>query len=309
MKKIAVIGAGNVGGLAASRLLENNLGEVVLVDVALDLALAKAFDLEDARAMLKNNYRIAATSDFSGISGSDIVVVTAGMSRKPGMKREELLAKNARIIKEIADKIKKFAHDAICIMVTNPVDIMTYLCIKELNADRRRVFGMGVNLDTSRYANLISKKINKDVAGIKAIVLGAHGEGMLPLARLTTVEGKSLDTFLSKVEIRALEQETVLRGAQIVNLYGSGSAYFAPSAAILEMIKAVVNDEKHICGASVLLQGEYGISDVCLGIPVSLGKNGIEGIVNLDLNKEELSALQKSAEVVKANIKFITHNS
>lgn len=309
MRKISVIGAGNVGGLTASRLLENRLGEIVLVDVALNLAQAKALDLEDARYALGSNYQITATDDFSRISGSDIAIITAGLARKPGMKREELLAKNAQILRAVAANVKKSAPDAVCIVVTNPVDVMTYLCIKELNTDRRRVFGMGINLDASRFANLISKRINQDILNIKAAVLGIHGEEMIPLSRLAQVGNRPLNSFVSGSELKQIEGETVLRGAQIVNLYGSGSAYFAPSAAILQMVKAVLNDTDEICGASILLEGEYGISGACLGVPVKLGKGGIKEIIKLDLNKDELSALQKSAELVKTNIKLITHNS
>lgn len=300
MRKITVIGAGNVGGLCALRLLENNLGEVVLVDTALNLAQAKALDLEDARYALGSNYQITATDDFSRISGSDIAIITAGLARNPGMKREELLAKNAQILRAVAANVKKSAPDAVCIVVTNPVDVMTYLCIKELNTDRRRVFGMGINLDASRFANLISKRINQDILNIKAVVLGAHGEGMIPLSRLAQVGNQPLNSFVSGSELKQIEGETVLRGAQIVHLYGSGSAYFAPSAAILQMVKAVLNDTDEICGASILLEGEYGISGACLGVPVKLGKGGIKEIIKLDLNKDELSALQKSAEAVKA---------
>lgn len=300
MRKISVIGAGNVGGLTASRLLENRLGEIILVDTALNLAQAKALDLEDARYALGSNYQITATDDFSRISGSDIAIITAGLARKPGMKREELLAKNAQILRAVAANVKKSAPDAVCIVVTNPVDVMTYLCIKELNTDRRRVFGMGINLDASRFANLISKRINQDILNIKAVVLGIHGEEMIPLSRLAQVGNRPLNSFVSGSELKQIEGETVLRGAQIVNLYGSGSAYFAPSAAILQMVKAVLNDTDEICGASILLEGEYGISGACLGVPVKLGKGGIKEIIKLDLNKDELSALQKSAEAVKA---------
>lgn len=307
--KISVIGAGNVGGLAALRFLEDGLGEVVLVDVAVNLARAKALDLEDGRFCLGKNYRICATDDFSNISGSDIVVVTAGLARRPGMKREELLAKNAQILKEVTIKVKEFAAGAVYIIVTNPVDVMAYLAIKELGADRRRVFGMGVNLDASRFANLISKKLNKDISVINVVVLGAHGEGMLPLARLTTVEGKPLASFLTEVEIKQVIQDTVLRGAEIVGLYGAGSAYFAPSAAILEMVKAIINDTGYICGASVLLKGEFGITDTCLGVSVKLGRGGIKEIIKLDLTQEELKALQESATLIKSNIELITRNS
>lgn len=305
MKKIAIIGAGNVGGLAAMRILENNLGEVVLVDVAKNLASAKAFDLEDAKAGVGTNYCISSTDDFSRIAGSDIVVVTAGLARRTGMLREELLEKNAKIIQDVAQKIKIYAQEAICIVVTNPVDIMTYLFIRELGQSRERIFGMGINLDIWRFANLISKKFKKDISRIKPVVLGVHGQGMIPLSRLTLIDNKPLNQLAPDKEIRQLEEETVLRGARIVSLYGSGSAYFAPSAAISAMIKAIIHDSNQICGASVLLKGEFDISDVCLGVLVRLGKNGIGDIVKFDLTKEEISLLQRSAEAVRSNIKLI----
>lgn len=305
MEKISVIGAGNVGGMCAMRIAENKLGEVVLVDIAHNLASAKVFDMEDARYALKSDYVMFAGSDFSAISGSSIIVVTAGFARRPGMTREELLNKNGQIITEIAIKVKQFSREAICIIVTNPVDIMTQLFLEKSGLTRQRVFGMGLGLDASRFANLISKRLNVSLAKIKTTVLGAHGEGMLPVPRLSSVDGKPLTTVASEEVIEELKNQTVKRGAEIVNLYGSGSAYFAPSAAILEIIKALIQESEDAVGVSAYLEGEYGISDACIGIPVKLGKKGIIEIIKLGLNNEELSALKKSAEAIKASVKSI----
>ncbi|MDP1853970.1 MAG: malate dehydrogenase [Candidatus Omnitrophota bacterium] len=303
MKKITVIGAGNVGGLTAMRLSENNLGQVLLIDIAKNLALAKASDMEDARYAAGNDYSISATDDFGALSGSDIVVVTAGFARRPGMKREELLAKNAQIINDIALSVKQSARDAICIIVTNPVDVMTYLFLNKVKTDRRRIFGMGGGLDSSRFANLIAKKLNLAVSDIKPVVIGAHGEDMLALSRLTMVKGKPLTSLISSEASKELEKETVGRGAEIVGLYGSGSAYFAPSAAILQIVKAIINDTNEAIYVSVCLEGEYGITGVSVGVPAKIGKNGISEIPKLDLTKEELLSLQKSAAAIKNSMK------
>ena len=305
VKKIAIIGAGNVGGMTAVRILDEEIARVELVDVAENLARAKASDLEDARLALLRDYSISAGSDFSKIKGSEIVIVTAGLARRPGMTREDLLKKNAEIVKNVAGYVKQYAKDAICIIVSNPVDVMTYLFLDKLSGDRFRVFGMGMNLDASRFANLISKKLNVSVQQVKPIVIGAHGQNMIPLSRLTLVNDTPLTSLISKEEVTALEQETINRGASIVGLYGSGSAYFAPSAAILEIVKLINNDAHALLAASVKLSGEYDISDVCIGVSVHLGKGGIEEIVKLDLNDDELSALQDAASVIKSNIKSI----
>lgn len=285
------------------RLSENNLGQVLLIDIAKNLALAKASDMEDARYAAGNDYSISATDDFGALSGSDIVVVTAGFARRPGMKREELLAKNAQIINDIALSVKQSARDAICIIVTNPVDVMTYLFLNKVKTDRRRIFGMGGGLDSSRFANLIAKKLNLAVSDIKPVVIGAHGEDMLALSRLTMVKGKPLTSLISSEASKELEKETVGRGAEIVGLYGSGSAYFAPSAAILQIVKAIINDTNEAIYVSVCLEGEYGITGVSVGVPAKIGKNGISEIPKLDLTKEELLSLQKSAAAIKNSMK------
>jgi malate dehydrogenase len=298
--KISIIGAGNVGALTAMRLVQDGLGEVILVDIVKGLAQGKSLDLEDASAVLKYNYRLQGAEDFKAIKDSDIVIITAGLPRKPGMSREELLDKNARIIKDVSSQIKKLASSAMVIVVTNPLDLMTYLALKVTGFKPHKVLGMGATLDAARFTHLISKELNIPHTEIEATVIGSHGEGMLPLPRFTQIKGVGLDKFLGKEEIQALMKKTVERGAEIVSLLGSGSAYFAPSAAISELVKAIAKDEKRILGVSAYLNGEYGIKGLCIGAPCRLGRAGIENIIELDLNAQEKQALLESANNLKA---------
>lgn len=300
--KISIIGAGNVGSLTALRLAHENLGEIMLVDIAKGIAKGKSLDLEDARSISKINYQISGTEDISEIKGSDIIVVTAGLARKPGMTREELLAKNAEILKDICLNIKKLAKDAILVIVTNPLDIMTYLALKLTGFKPNKLFGMGISLDSARFANLISKELNLPVTDIDACVIGPHGEGMIPLPGFTNIKGVKLDEFIGDEKIADLTKKTVGRGLEIVSLLGSGSAYFSPSAAIAAIVKAIVKDEKRTIGICTYLNGEYGVKDICIGVPVRLGKNGIEQVIELDLNKEEKEAFLKSAESIRKNL-------
>jgi malate dehydrogenase len=296
--KITVIGAGNVGSLTAMRIAADGLGDVLLIDIVKGLALGKALDLEDARPLLKSNYSIEGSDDIAQIKGSDIVVVTAGLARKPGMTREELLAKNAQILKEVCLKIKELAHDAIVIIVTNPLDIMTLYALKITGLKPNRLFGMGISLDTARFINLISQELHLPATDIEALVIGAHGEGMLPLPSFTKVKGVSLDEFIGDDKINALISRTINRGAQIVANLGAGSAFFAPSAAIASIVRAIVKDEKRTIGLCSYLNGQYGIKDTCIGVPCRLGKNGIEQVIELDLSQNELAQLTKSATAV-----------
>lgn len=297
--KISIIGAGNVGSLTALRLSEAELGEIVLVDIVKGLARGKSLDLEDSRPLLKYNYHIEGTEDINKIKDSDIVVITAGLARKPGMTREDLLNKNAGIIKEISQNIKRLAPQSILAVVTNPVDILTYLAIKVTGFVSNRVLGMGPSLDASRFANLISQELNIPNTDIDSCVIGSHGEGMLPLPRFTYIKGVVLDEIMDEKKIAVLVKRTVERGAEIVSYLGSGSAFFAPSLAAAIMVKAILKNEKRTMGISAYLNGEYGIKDICIGVPCRLGKEGIEKIIELDLNKEEKEALLKSADKLK----------
>jgi len=296
--KISVIGAGNVGSLTAMRIAQDGLGDVLLIDVVKGRAHGKAMDLEDARPLLKYNYHIKGCDDISELKGSDIVVVTAGLARTPGMTREELLAKNAQILKDVCLNLKKTASNAIVVVVTNPLDIMTLYALKITGFKPNKLFGMGASLDSARFANLIAQELNLAATDIEAVVIGAHGEGMLPLPRFTKVKGVSLDEFLEDKKIEALADRAVNRGAEIVASLGTGSAFFAPSAAIAAIVKTIVKDEKRTIGLCSYLNGEYGIKGACLGVPCRLGKLGIEKVIELDLSQEERSKLAKSGELV-----------
>ena len=296
--KITVIGAGNVGSLTAMRIADDGLGDVLLIDLVAGLARGKALDLEDARPLLKCNYNIKGSDDITQVEGSDIVVVTAGLARKPRMSREELLIKNAQILKDVCLKVKEFASQAIVIIVTNPLDIMTYYALKITGFKPAKLFGMGISLDTSRFINLIAQELNLPVTDIEALVIGAHGEGMLPLPGFSKVKGVALDEFLSDDKIKSLVNRTVGRGAEIVASLGTGSAFFAPSAAIAAIVKTIVKDEKRTIGLCSYLNGQYGIKDTCIGVPCRLGKQGIEQVVELDLPQDDLAKLIKSATLV-----------
>jgi malate dehydrogenase len=296
--KISIIGAGNVGSLAAMRIAADGLGDVLLIDVVKGLALGKALDLEDARPLLKSNYNIKGSDDITQIKDSEIVVVTAGLARKPGMTREELLVKNAQVIKDVCLKIKELAPDAIVIIVTNPLDIMTFYALKITDFKPSKLFGMGISLDTARFINLISQELCLPATDIEGLVMGAHGEGMLPLPSFAKVKGVSLDEFISDDKIESLISRTISRGAQIVANLGTGSAFFAPSAAIASIVKTIVKDEKRTIGLCSYLNGQYGIKDTCIGVPCRLGKNGIEQVIELNLSRDELAQLAKSATAV-----------
>jgi malate dehydrogenase len=270
-----------------------------MVDVLKGMAQGKSLDLEDARNILSNNYDIRGTDDIAQIKGSDIVVVTAGLARKPGMTREELLQKNAAILRDVCLNVRKLAPESVLVIVTNPLDLMTYYALKITGFKANRVLGMGVTLDASRFANLIAKELQAAPSDIMATVIGSHGEGMLPLARFTTVKGISLEELMDTQKSDSLVKRTIARGQEIVTLLGSGSAYFAPSAAAAQIVRCIAKDEKKTLGVSAYLSGEYGIKDVCIGVPCRIGREGIEKIVELDLNSEEKKAFGASAENIR----------
>lgn len=297
--KISIFGAGNVGSLTALRIAQENFAEVVLVDIVKDMAQGKCFDMEDARWLLNSSYNLRGTEDINQIEDSNVIVVTAGLARKPGMTREELLAKNAAILKDICLNIKKLSPDAIVIIVTNPLDLMTYYALKITGFSPKKLFGMGISLDAARFANIISKELNVSVANVEACVVGSHGEAMLPLARFTKVNNEPLNKLVDTKKCDDLIKKTIGRGLEIVTLLGSGSAYFAPSAAVAQIVKAIVKNESRVIGACTLLNGEYGLKDVCLGLPCRIGKSGIEEVVKLDLNKDEAEAFIKSGETIR----------
>jgi len=301
--KVSIIGAGNVGGLSAMRLAEDGVGDIVLVDIAKGIAPGKACDLEDARSILKQGYHIVGTDDISQIKDSDIIVVTAGLARKPGMTREGLLAKNSQILKAVCLKIKELASESILIIVTNPLDIMTYLALKVTNFAPSKVLGMGLTLDAARFSNQISHELKVSPVEIESCVIGAHGAAMLPLSRFTHIKGVPLDQFLDHMKIIQLRDKTIDRGKEIVSLLGSGSAYFAPSAAIASLVRIIAGDQKRTQGVCAYLSGKYGLKDVCIGVPCRLGRGGIEEIIELDLIKEEKEALKEAANSLRQQYK------
>ena len=285
------------------RVAQNKLGKVVLFDIVKGLAQGKCFDMDDARAILKNDYDLTGTDDIHQLRNSDIVVITAGLARKPGMTREDLLSKNTQILKSICQNLKNLCPDAIIIVVTNPLDLMTYAAIKLTGFKPQRILGMGITLDASRFANLISKELGVPVTDIEAVVIGTHGEGMMPLASLTKVKGKPLTEAVHKDKAADLVKRTGLRGAEIVSLLGSGSAYYAPSAAIADLVEVIASGKTAIRGVSAYLNGEYGVKDVCIGTLCQIGKNGIEKILEVNLTGEEKAAFLKSANNLKEQTK------
>ena len=299
MSKVAIIGAGNVGALAAMHILEGELADVVLIDIAKEIAKGKSLDLEDSLSALKKDLSVKTTDDFSQIKDADVIVITAGLPRKPGMSREDLLNKNAQIIKEIGLKIKDLNSKAIVIILTNPVDLITQFFHKITNFDTKRLIGFGVSLDSARFANLISQELNVPVSRVDALVIGVHGKGMIPLERFTKVNGKVLSDLADENKVNSLVDATVGRGATIVSHLGSGSAYFAPSAAIFNMVKSILKNDNTQTVASVYLNGQYGLKDIFIGVPIKLGSSGIKEIIQLDLNQKEKETLLKSAEGLK----------
>jgi malate dehydrogenase len=300
--KVSVFGAGNVGAETARRIVEKKLADVILVDIIEGIPQGKALDILQSGPVEGFDCKIKGTNNPSDIEGSNIVVVTAGLARKPGMSRDDLQAANANIVKGITENIRKFAPRSIIIMVTNPLDVMTYLAWKVSGFEKRRVFGMAGELDTARMIAFISMETGVAASKIKAMVLGGHGDLMVPLASQTNVNGKPLSDFLSKEKIDAIIKRTANGGAEIVNLLKSGSAYYAPSASAVKMVEAVIKNKGTVIPSAVILDGEYGLKDVCIGVPAKIGKNGIENVVQLKLTDEDQRMLERSANSVKENI-------
>lgn len=299
IKKISVIGAGAVGATLAQRILESAISDVVLIDILKNLAVGKAFDLLDASPIVGHEKNICGTDDFSQIKGSDIVVITAGLPRKPGMSRDDLVAKNAGIIKDVVNNIKKYAPDSIVIVVTNPLDTMTYLVLKMTGFQKNRVIGMAGLLDGSRFIYLVADELKVPRSSVQTYMLGSHGDTMVPVISKTFVEGKQIEGIISKEKLDVIIKRTRDRGAEIVSLLGSGSAFYSPSAAVFKMISAIVNDSGETFTASAYLEGEYSISGICIGVPCKLGKRGIEKVVELDLSNEEKSSFLNSADAIR----------
>ena len=301
--KITVIGAGHVGATAAQRIAEKELAnEVVLVDVVEGLPQGKGLDMYESAPIEGFDSRVIGSNSYDATANSSIVLITAGIARKPGMSRDDLQATNAGIVKAVTEQAVAKSPQAIIIVVSNPLDVMTYVAKKVSGFPRHRVMGMAGVLDSARFRTFISMELNVSVEDVSAFVLGGHGDSMVPLARYSTVAGIPLPDLMDKATIDRLVKRTRDGGAEIVNFLKTGSAYYAPSAAAVEMIESIVRDKKRVLPCAAWLEGEYGLKDVYCGVPIKIGKNGMEEIIQIKLAPDEQAALDKSAADVKASI-------
>ena len=297
--KITVVGAGFVGSTLVQRLVERDYADVVMYDIIPNMPQGKALDILEAGPVLGYDSLVTGTNDYADTAHSDIVVVTSGFPRKPGMTRDDLVKKNQEIVTQVTEQVVKHSPNCIMIMVTNPLDAMAQLAYQVSGFPRNRVVGMAGVLDTARFRTFIAQELNVSVRDVQAYVLGGHGDTMVPLARMCTVAGVPISQLLPPERIEAIVQRTRDGGAEIVKLLGTGSAYFAPSASILQMVDSILLDKKMIMPCTVYLQGEYGIDNLFVGVPVKLGVQGVEQIVEIELDQNELALLQKSAHAVK----------
>jgi malate dehydrogenase len=301
--KITVIGAGNVGATTAQRIVDKELAnEIVLVDVLEGVPQGKALDMYEATPVEMTDARVIGSNGYAETAGSDIVVLTAGIPRKPGMSRDDLMNTNSGIMKACTESVVKHSPGAILVTVANPLDVMTYVAMKVSGFDRTRVIGMAGVLDTARFRTFIAMELKVSVEDVTAFVLGGHGDSMVPLPRYSTVAGIPITELMSPETIERLVKRTRDGGIEIVNFLKTGSAYYAPSSATVAMVESIVKDKKRILPCAVYLKGEYGINDTVVGVPVKLGAKGVEEIVQIKLNADEQAALNKSANDVKQSI-------
>jgi malate dehydrogenase len=306
MEKITVIGAGNVGATCANVIAHKNLAkEVVLVDIKEGTAEGKALDIWQTAPINHFNTRvIGVTNDYLKTKGSGVIVITSGLPRKPGMSRDDLIKTNAAIVKDVTEKAVKYSPDAIIIVVSNPLDVMTYAAYMASNKPSRKVFGMAGTLDTARYRAFICDALNVSPEDVHALLMGGHGDTMVPLPRYTSIAGIPVTELLGKEELDKIVDRTKKGGGELVNLMGT-SAWYAPGAAAAQMVEAIVDDQSRVFPVCAMLQGEYGLRDVYLGVPVKLGRKGIEEIIEVELNKEEKKLLQDSSEAVQKVMKVL----
>ena len=302
--KVSIIGAGNVGATTAMRIVESKLADVVLLDVLKGVCQGKALDLSQASGIIGHNQRIVGTDQYQDIKDSAVVIITAGITRSPDMTREDLIVRNSEVVKSVVENIKEYSPHSVIIVVTNPLDLMAYLTYRVSGFEARRVFGMAGILDSARFSYFLSQKLDLAVSDIKGIVLGGHGDSMVCLPRFSTARGRPITGLLTEQQINEIIDRTRRAGAEIVSLLGRGSAYIAPSAAVYAMVKSIILDQKEIFPVSACLEGQYGLKDICLGVPVKLGRNGVDEIIELPLNEQELSAFHRSGELIRHNYKL-----
>nr|WP_255573178.1 malate dehydrogenase [Anoxybacillus sp. ST4] len=300
-KKISIIGAGFTGATTAFILAQKELGDIVLVDIPQleNPTKGKALDMLESSPVLGFDANIIGTSDYADTADSDIVVITAGIARKPGMSRDDLVTTNQNIMKAVTKEVVKYSPNCFIIVLTNPVDAMTYTVFKESGFPKNRVIGQSGVLDTARFRTFVAQELNLSVKDITGFVLGGHGDDMVPLVRYSYAGGIPLETLIPKERLDAIVERTRKGGGEIVNLLGNGSAYYAPAASLAEMIEAIVKDQRRVLPAIAYLEGEYGYEGIYLGVPTILGGNGIEKVIELELTEEEKAALAKSVESVK----------
>jgi len=297
--KVTVIGAGNVGATAARRIAEAGVADVVLVDIVEGLPQGKGLDLAEAAPVVGHDARITGTNEYADTADSDIVVVTSGLARQPGMSRDDLLAKNAGIVRSVVEQAVRHSPDAILVIVTNPLDAMCHVAMEASGFPRERVIGMAGVLDSARFRAFIAMELGVSVEDTHAFVLGGHGDTMVPLPRYSTVAGIPITELMSAERVQALVERTANGGAEIVALLKAGSAYYAPAAATFEMVDAILRDRKRVLPCAVMLQGEYGVDGLFVGVPVVLGAAGMERIIEIDLTDDEAAAFQRSAGAVR----------
>jgi malate dehydrogenase len=298
-KKVTVVGAGNVGATAAQRLAEKELCDVVLIDIVEGVPQGKALDLTEAAPIEKHDAHLTGSNTYDDSKDSDIVIITAGIPRKPGMSRDDLISTNAGIMKNVTAQIAERSPNAVLIIVSNPLDAMCHVAYEASGFPKNRVIGMAGVLDSARFRAFISMELNVSVENTHAFVLGGHGDTMVPLPRYSTVAGIPITELMSKDRIDALVDRTANGGAEIVKLLKTGSAYYAPASAAVEMAEAILKDKKKILPCAAYLEGEYGIQDLFIGVPVKLGAGGVESIIEITLTEEETAALMKSAAAVQ----------
>ncbi len=306
--KVTVVGSGAVGSTTALRLVEKQLADVVLVDILEGVPQGKALDLAEAGPIEGYDFQLTGSNDYESSQGSDVVVITAGLPRKPGMSRDDLLLKNAGIVKEVTEQVTRHSPEAIIIVVSNPLDAMCQVAKFVSDFPRERLIGMAGILDSARFRTFIAWELKVSVEDTHAFVLGGHGDTMVPLPRYSTVAGIPITELIPKDRLEAIIQRTRDGGAEIVKLIKTGSAYYAPSAAVAEMVEAILRDKKKILPCCAYLQGEYGINDLYVGVPVKLGREGIEQIIEISLSEEEAAQLKKSAAAVEQLVKVLQQN-
>ncbi len=304
--KISIIGAGFVGATAAHWCAVKELGDVVLVDIVDGMPQGKALDLLEAGPIEGYDLHIVGTNNYADTAGSDIIVITAGLPRQPGMTREDLVGVNAKIVRDVIEAVMLLSPNAIMILVTNPLDTMLYLAKKVTGWPRERVIGQAGVLDSARMRAFMAMELDVSVENTHAFVMGGHGDEMVPLARYSTVAGIPITQLLPPDRVEAIIERTRKGGGEIVSLLKKGSAFFAPSAATMQMVEAILKDRKMILPCSVYLEGEYGLNDICFGVPVKLGRNGVEQIIEVDLTDDERTAMERSAALVRSSMAALT---